>query len=333
MGADITPSPALSSKSQSHGQVWQRIPSARSDSWNVKNHPSTHDNTPAKRKRCNTLASTSQSTAKIIDLTGDDCDRKAPTPKRRKVAPTSKGKDGEQRSRGFRKHPPKSYLQKLERALGQRMFVIDRVHNGTDVDPEETVELAGSTGNCYIIKINREPSCTCPDYGKGNQCKHIIYVLHHVLKAPEHLQYQLAFLTSELQIIFSLAPRSASIVSEGSDPNSPSNRKDISGDCPICFTDFEPETEDIVWCKAACGNNIHKDCFEQWARSQKGKIVKCVYCRTPWQGDEDSLKRIKETAKRNREGYLNVAQQLGLSGTRDYSTYHQPWVRRNFGSH
>lgn len=119
-------------------------------------------------------------------------------------------------------------------------------------------------------------------------------VLHNVLKAPEHLQYQLAFLSSvspievwevflatdhslilkELHDIFASAPAPAS--SEAS-TSSPSNRKEVSGDCPICFTEFESETEDIVWCRAACGNNLHQNCFEQWAKSQAGKEIRCVY--------------------------------------------------------
>lgn len=92
--------------------------------------------------------------------------------------------------------------------------------------------------------------------------------------------------------------------------------------------DFSPSTSEILWCKAACGNNIHKSCFEQWAKSQAGKEVRCVYCRTPWQGDEDCIKKIKHKGKLNGEGYVNVAHELGLSGARDYSTYHQHWVRR-----
>ena len=56
------------------------------------------------------------------------------------------------------------------------MFVIDRVRHETNDVPEEVIELAGSTGNVYTVKINQQPTCTCPDNGKGNQCKHIIYV-------------------------------------------------------------------------------------------------------------------------------------------------------------
>jgi hypothetical protein len=156
------------------------------------------------------------------------------------------------------------------------MFVLDRRRQGTEEEPEEVIEMAGSTGNIYHITVGRIPSCTCPDSMKGNQCKHIIYVLHNVLKAPEHLRYQLAFLSSELCDIFANAPL-LQASAEDADSGHPSNRKAIDGDCPICFTEFDAATEDIVWCRAACGNNIHKACFEQWAASQAGKEVRCVY--------------------------------------------------------
>ena len=58
------------------------------------------------------------------------------------------------------------------------MFVIDRTRGGTEDIPEETIEMAGTTGNIYSITISQLPSCTCPDNRKGNQCKHIVYVGH-----------------------------------------------------------------------------------------------------------------------------------------------------------
>ena len=98
-----------------------------------------------------------------------------------------------------------------------------------------------------------------------------------VLKAPSHLEYQLALLTSELHEIFAQSPSPTLDTSEEVDPDKPSNRKAIEGDCPICFMSFEPDSEEIVWCKAACGNNIHRACFEQWAQSQHGREIRCVY--------------------------------------------------------
>ena len=102
----------------------------------------------------------------------------SPPPKKQKskTGSHSKEKDEEKRLRVFRKKAPLSYLEKLERATSQRMFVIDRARGGTEEEPEETIDMAGTTGNIYSITISRLPKCTCPDNQRGNQCKHIVYV-------------------------------------------------------------------------------------------------------------------------------------------------------------
>ena len=206
------------------------------------------------------------------------------------------------------------------------MFVIERTRSGTEECPEETVELAGSTGNIYTVQISKVPTCDCPHAAKGHQCKHIIYVMCRVLRAPENLQYQLALTSPELREILAHAPPILSADNTSKD----GNRKECTGDCPICFTEFESDGEEIVYCKAACGNNIHRTCFEQWAATKQGTSggVTCPLCRTPWMGDEDMLKKVAKSGKKNAEGYVNVASELGISGRRDYSTYHSFWVRR-----
>lgn len=145
-------------------------------------------------------------------------------------------------------------------------------------------------------------------------------VLVRVLKVPPELQYQLAFLTTELRAIIAQAPPIPSASATNAD--GPGNRKPIEGDCPICVVEFEPaDGEEIVYCKAACGNNVHKQCFEQWAATKKkgSDAVTCPFCRTPWVGDEDSLKRIAKAGKANADGYVNVAGELGISGERGMS--------------
>lgn len=259
----------------------------------------------------------------VIDLTGHS------PPKKRKT----KTADEEKRLKRWRRHAPHSYREIRDRALTQRMFVLDRRRHTSNPDhATETITLAGTTGNVYTITVDKVPSCDCPHARKGNQCKHILYVLARVLRTPAHLEYQLAFVSSELREIFEQAPPLPSEQAEGQEKDG--NRKQLEGECPICCEDFEPEgsKEEVVYCKAACGNNVHKACFEQWAATRKGGgAVTCPFCRTPWQGDEDSIKKIMGAGKVNEDGYVNVANQLGLSGRRDYSTYHQQWVRRQFG--
>lgn len=274
-----------------------------------------------------------------------------PSSKKTKSAAT----DTEKRLRVYRKRAPQAYADIRHRALTQRMFVIDRKRTPApaDIHPQspdnhatEVVSLAGTTGNIYQITISRVPSCTCPHARKGNQCKHIVYVLARVLRAREDLEYQLAFVSSELREIFEHAPPLPSEVAEqdradGSEMDG--NRKPLAGeDCPICMTEFETDNagkpkqgELVVYCKAACGNNIHKECFGQWAATKRGQgYVTCPFCRSPWQEDDASAADLKGVAmggKRNREGYVNIASQLGLSGERDYSTYNEFWVRNQLG--
>lgn len=95
--------------------------------------------------------------------------------------------------------------------------------------------------------------------------------------------------------------------------------------------DFDEEHNELVWCKSGCGNNMHKDCFEQWAKSQGVQTVKCVYCRTPWQIDTGDIGELMKTGSVGADGYVNVSKQLGMTGERDCSTYHPYWVDRHLG--
>lgn len=52
--------------------------------------------------------------------------------------------------------------------------------------------------------------------------------------------------------------------------------------------------------------------------------------RTPWQGDPESLARIKTAGKVNDEGYVNVADQLGLSTERGKSFFSSAFSAANF---
>lgn len=120
-----------------------------------------------------------------------------------------------------------------------------------------------------------------------------------MLKIADPLAYQHAYLSSELGEIFNKAPPfSIDEVDEDTISNvtaisclgttedvSVVNRKPIEdNECPICYTDFEPEKEAIVYCKAICGTNIHNDCLNSWLKAQQQAYGKstCPYCRHDW---------------------------------------------------
>ncbi|KAH3399672.1 hypothetical protein KXV40_005157, partial [Aspergillus fumigatus] len=221
----------------------------------------------------------------------------------------------ERHARPFRKQPPKCILERMARARTQRMCVVEHCVTEVDDAPEVVFTMAGTTGNLYKVVIGKVPSCDCPDGGRGNQCKHIFYVLINALKAPAHLQYQLAFLSSELREMYQSSPLSSQ--KEQSEDNN-GKRKPIEGDCPICFMELEPEKDEIVWCRAACGNNVHKACFRQWAATQNAQGVRCVYCRSAWEtgSSELDLKQLTKDGYVNEEGYVNVGHLLGMPGER-----------------
>ncbi|KAK5133978.1 hypothetical protein LTR08_007098 [Meristemomyces frigidus] len=236
-----------------------------------------------------------------------------------RIEPLAPGEDKE-RLRPYVEEPSDQYRRFLKSARTQRMFIIDRERgieahcpaNHEDC-PCETIQMAGSTGNVYTVTISHLLSCSCPvgifqKIGQEQSCKHILYVLHHVLKAPDELKCQNALLTRELQELFANAPALPSEVAD--DEPKDGNRKPVEDDCPICCMEFE-EDDEIVWCRAACGNNVHKHCFGQWAKVKSGNVT-CPFCRAEWQSAEASKKvkvgvaNIDMPDERGAKGYRNV---------------------------
>ena len=105
---------------------------------------------------------------------------------------------------------------RITRALSQRLFLI----NQKEITPlHRDFTVLGATGNVYVVSIKHKPSCICPDAAKGHLCKHILFVMHRVLKVGRRgpdagryansyspMLYQKAYLSSELYEIFANAP-------------------------------------------------------------------------------------------------------------------------------
>ena len=78
-----------------------------------------------------------------------------------------------------RKH--KYTYTKIIRARTQRLYMISAE---IESDYCRKYAVLGSTGNVYTVTISQLPDCTCPDCGKGNTCKHILFVMLKVLRVP-----------------------------------------------------------------------------------------------------------------------------------------------------
>lgn len=122
------------------------------------------------------------------------------------------------------------------------------------------------------------------------------------------------------------------------------NCKAVEGDCPICFEVIRDGEQQygkatLVWRKAACGQGVHKQCLDMWAKSKRqqggdsggaGKVT-CPYCRSDWEFEQEEKAVDLANIKRglpNSEGYVNVADQLGIRQQRNYSSYSSYWTGR-----
>jgi len=202
------------------------------------------------------------------------------------------------------------------------------------------------------------------------ECKHTVYVINKVLKrqsqtkhrnetttspasiepstdsyllddvveaddvdAAEQCRWQNSLTTNQLRYIFKYASPpypAAGQSQDGSAADDASRRRPIEGDCGVCCEELDEEVEDIVYCKAACGNNLHKSCFDSWAKVNVGKAggVTCPYCRTSWENDVEDIVALSKNGHVGEDGYVNLGHELGLSERRDVRTYDPFWVRR-----
>ncbi|KAJ5712807.1 hypothetical protein N7493_009275 [Penicillium malachiteum] len=251
-----------------------------------------------------------------------------------------RGPKPEKRKKEWQTEPSPSFQDRMHRCALQTMFIMNGRLDEEEGIPKISFDVVGATGNLYKVVVGQVPTCTCPDLRfRRVPCKHICYALVHALKAPTNLQYQLAFLSSEIREIWEGSPlcRIQSRVVEDSE----GNRKPIEGDCPICFVEFETDPakkEEIIWCQGSCGNNVHKGCFADWAKTSRDSGVRCVYCRAPWkcnetaEGDYD-IETLRNSGWRGQDGYINVGAQFGLPERRDYSIYSRSaTVRRSRSS-
>jgi len=201
-----------------------------------------------------------------------------------------------------------------------RIFLIQqKPRDGTTLVREFVI--FGANGNVYTVKICYLPSCDCEDFHRGkNNCEHILFVYLKIFNVPptDIRLVQKALLISELRpMLSSVTTMSPSILADSSitekyleltrvsrKTKPQVSQKPIEGDCPVCFEKMSTSQE-LVYCKYSCGNNIHQDCFHQWrtSRTDEHKDVRCIYCRAKWDQDWESIRNAHM-----KDGYLNLAE-------------------------
>jgi hypothetical protein len=190
--------------------------------------------------------------------------------------------------------------QRQQRGLNDRLLLVEQIVADTGFTH---FMVLGTTGKTYVVKLIQEPECSCPDFcTRGVRCKHIYFVLQRVLGCGERLAFQPEFTPDQLTRMLTGQPAVAKnlVASQDSehkvividltqeDKVDGVAQKPITDEdpCPMCYETMDPKTEQIVYCKAKCGQNMHKQCLKRWGDRQlkvlHQKTVSCPMCREPW---------------------------------------------------
>ena len=178
-------------------------------------------------------------------------------------------------------------VDRIQRALNQRLYLIDRDNTGFLVQ--------GSRGTSYNVVANLdneegvlEYSCACMDHAiRKNICKHIVFVLMRVMQVDYNiLQGYFNISQTQLRNVHQYRERqrpSSKPVEVKREPTVEKRKIEKDTECPICF-ELLNEKDKLVWCQHGCGNSIHLGCFNQWSNSltRQRKKVTCVLCRNIW---------------------------------------------------
>ncbi|KAF8206911.1 hypothetical protein K438DRAFT_1668215 [Mycena galopus ATCC 62051] len=327
---DSTPSASFSQIPANSGEI-DPLPLAKRPRRVPIHIPVAPEPTPA--------ASSSKASAASKPTTAKRARRKAadPDPAAGDAPPASP----EKRLAMFKKKCPQNILDRVERVMTQRFFMVDRQR--VEGELKEEFKVLGSTGNIYTVTIQHKPSCDCPDAQKGNHCKHILFIYLKVLQVTQSsgYWYQKALLTTELESIFANAPLAPNAVANprireayaratgksDAPPSTPETgpKKRIPAeedDCPICYDNMHNVAEaSLTFCEE-CGNAVHGECFAQWKQTcsrQHAKLT-CIYCRAVW--PTGPAAGGSGGAHKTAGGYINVSGVAGVSPQRDTSSYY-----------
>ncbi len=146
------------------------------------------------------------------------------------------------------------FKERLERALNQRMFLLN---HSTDND-SHTFEVEGSSDKQYTVILKKEgTSCNCIDFMKRKKiCKHIMFVICRIYKKTLVSDNPNIDLTDVI------------------DSEEPIYKQMITGDCAICFEHADKGLK----CDTCTNGIFHNECIGIWLRINNN----CPMCRSKW---------------------------------------------------
>lgn len=175
---------------------------------------------------------------------------------------------------------------RAHRAMTQRLMLVSM----PDASAEDlSFQVLGSSETTYLVSFNTEvPSCTCPDHTyRHSRCKHIIFVLRRVLNADAEVAERPTLARDEIVALVAAAMTTPPVPPADASAAGGVRQKPLDADpCPVCYEALEGH-EAVVWCKASCGSNVHRECYLRWHHHDPTRgHYECVMCRARWKASD-----------------------------------------------
>ena len=107
----------------------------------------------------------------------------SPSASKPKKAKSQQNADDDEKRLTKTRGTSKGIQQRIDRAGQQRLYLIGNEDQSRENYLAQKFDVLGSTGNVYSVCIAQVPTCTCPDFAKGNIiCKHVLFVYLKVRK-------------------------------------------------------------------------------------------------------------------------------------------------------
>jgi hypothetical protein len=182
-------------------------------------------------------------------------------------------------------------------------------------DDEETDDEEGTREAVRVVDCRWK--CSCPHFQKRwKPCKHIYFIALRALSCKNNdsiTEESIWVLANERHckpcsvsapdhIVEEYEKRAAEQTEECEyskcGGRHPKQKEYVGEDCAICFDEMTDKCK-VVFCKTACGNSLHKDCFERWYGMNKEGT--CVHCRQPYDLEFFGMR------KKNTSAYMNIS--------------------------
>lgn len=174
---------------------------------------------------------------------------------------------------------------RLQRALSQKLKCVNIEEDENFLINTYTkhFDIIGHSGTKYKVTISDACSCTCPDFESRNlSCKHILFTLLKFFKCQpsDKVLDNIKIGNKELKQLYQRFNKNNKI---NELLTKFVKQRKIEGECPICCVEMM-KSDELVYCKYSCGNNIHQKCADEWHQMQKNQDIEpsCVFCRSMW---------------------------------------------------